>query len=142
MDLGIPLEQIQLPGNGNGAHNADEQVARVLVQAQRQNLLPVDVNASRLNLLFEAYKRNSSAMEAYVPGPYAGRVTLFKAQERIGKSLSPSADAGWGALAAGGVEVHELPGNHYSMIRQPHVRVLAQRLRHCILSESRVLDEV
>jgi hypothetical protein len=33
------------------------------------------------------------------------------------------------ALAAQGVEVHEVPGDHYSMVREPHVRVLAERIR-------------
>ena len=31
-------------------------------------------------------------------------------------------------MAAGGVHVHKVPGNHYSMIQKPHVAQLAQVL--------------
>jgi amino acid adenylation domain-containing protein len=134
-DLGIAPEQLNLNGNGNRFTDPEAQVEHILREAQRENLLPFEVNPSRVNLLFGAYKKNSDAMQAYIPGPYSGRVTLFKAAERIAKGPQ-SEDAGWGALAAGGVNVHEVPGNHFSMIREPHVQVLAECLRNCILVES------
>ena len=37
-------------------------------------------------------------------------------------------DGGWGHLAAGGVEVHELPGDHHSILQVPDVQALAERL--------------
>ena len=36
---------------------------------------------------------------------------------------------GWGKLATGGIEVQPVPGNHYTILREPHVQVLAERLR-------------
>ena len=35
---------------------------------------------------------------------------------------------GWESLAAGGLEVAETPGDHYSILREPQVRSLAERL--------------
>jgi hypothetical protein len=32
----------------------------------------------------------------------------------------------------GGVEVIEVPGDHLGLLVEPHVRVLADRLRECI----------
>ena len=134
-DLGIAPEQLDLNGNGNQFPDPEARMEHILRKAQRENLLPFELNPSRLNLLSGAYKKNSDAMHSYIPGPYSGRVTLFKAAERIAKGPQ-SHDAGWGALAAGGVDVHEVPGNHFTMIREPHVQVLAECLRNCILGES------
>lgn len=37
-----------------------------------------------------------------------------------------------GPLAAGPVEIHEVPGTHGTFLTEPHVRVLARKLRACI----------
>jgi thioesterase domain-containing protein len=39
---------------------------------------------------------------------------------------------GWNDLAAGGVEVHDVPGTHNSMVQEPHVRALAEKLEQCL----------
>lgn len=71
------------------------------------------------------------ALKEYVPQIYPGRVTLFRASKR---SLGDKTDRdlGWGKLAAGGVEIHEIPGYHGSIVMEPRVRVLAQKLEACI----------
>ena len=47
-----------------------------------------------------------------------------------GQSSDPT--LGWSQWAAGGVEVHVVPGNHANMVYKPHVEVLAERLRACV----------
>jgi thioesterase domain-containing protein len=39
---------------------------------------------------------------------------------------------GWSEWAAGGVDVHVVPGNHATMVYKPHVEVLAEELRACL----------
>jgi len=39
---------------------------------------------------------------------------------------------GWSQWAAGGVEVHVVPGNHANMVYKPHVEVLAEKLKACV----------
>jgi thioesterase domain-containing protein len=34
--------------------------------------------------------------------------------------------------ASGRVEVFQVPGNHYTVVREPHVRALAQNLNACL----------
>lgn len=70
---------------------------------------------------------NISALMAYVPKIYPGKVTLFKAFE-AGKGLY----YGWNELAQGGVEEHEICGTHLKMVEEPNVSVLAQKLKTCI----------
>ena len=74
------------------------------------------------------FVRAVQAARQYVPKPYNGRVDLFRAEQHA--SLSP--DLGWRKLALGGVEIHTVPGDHLSIIREPHVRLLAAGLRTVI----------
>jgi thioesterase domain-containing protein len=73
---------------------------------------------------------NYLAAREYVPRVYPGRVALFWASG----DLTTSFDLldGWRALAAGGVEVHEISGNHISIVQEPHVSALAEDLRVCL----------
>lgn len=74
------------------------------------------------------------ALKVYRPRAYAGKVTLFRAVHRSTAAFDKST-YGWDGLAAEGVEVHEIPGRHVgegSILNEPHVRVLAERLRECI----------
>jgi amino acid adenylation domain-containing protein len=79
--------------------------------------------------LFQVYKNNHRAVEQYAPRPYAGRVTLLRAAET--PVVTPDPTLGWGALAAD-VDLHVVPGTHTSMLHEPEVRVLAERLRACV----------
>jgi amino acid adenylation domain-containing protein len=73
----------------------------------------------------------SRAFRAYAPGIYPGRVTLFR--PRMQPLLcSHAPDKGWGRLAAGGVDIRVVPGHLFSMLWEPHVRVLAEQLQACL----------
>jgi hypothetical protein len=67
----------------------------------------------------------------YRPEPYPGRITLFKAAEEEAE-FGPDPELGWGGVARGGVEVFEVPGDHISILDQPRVAELADRLRGCL----------
>jgi thioesterase domain-containing protein len=86
------------------------------------------------------FKLNEQAARDYKPQSYQGRVTLFKATDEP-SSITLLATSrrypllGWDSLAAGGVEVHEVPGGHAfegSLLSEPHVRVLAEKLKACL----------
>ena len=67
------------------------------------------------------------AQRSYTPSVYPGHIVLFRArmQPFFGSHLP---DKGWAQLAAGGLEVTVVPGNHLGMLQEPHVRVLAAEL--------------
>jgi thioesterase domain-containing protein/acyl carrier protein len=60
---------------------------------------------------------------------YPDRVTLFRAIENMGFI---DHDLGWSELAPGGLEIHDVPGDTFSMLEEPHIQVLAKKLRDCI----------
>jgi len=68
------------------------------------------------------------AQENYLPRLYPGRVVLFRCSQRA-PWRADEAHAGWGELAAGGVEVHEIPGRHTEMYQEPQVWKLVEVLR-------------
>ena len=71
------------------------------------------------------------ALDSYVPRVYPGRLTLFHSGVHpLLSSYDPT--MGWGALAAGGVEVIEISGSHLSIMQEPRVQRLAERLSLCL----------
>jgi aspartate racemase len=79
---------------------------------------------------------SDQAHRDYVPQVYPGRVILFKATDRAeAATFYFDPDLGWGKLAAGGLDIYEVPGNHLSILKEPHVRVLGEKLRDCLDKE-------
>lgn len=72
------------------------------------------------------------AEENYVPTGkvYPGRITLFWAMNS--KEDFEDNRLGWRRLAALGLDVHKIPGNHTTIREEPNVRILAERLKICI----------
>ena len=67
---------------------------------------------------------------AYEPGPAPAPVTIFATQPY--ERFSGSHDLGWAPLMLPGSECIEVPGDHDSMIGEPHVHVLAARLEESL----------
>jgi thioesterase domain-containing protein len=93
--------------------------------------VPDELGLAELQGLFELYRANLSALFAYEPRAYAGKVTIFS---------SAASDAGlsqgWTPYAAE-LEVIEIEGDHYSIVNGPPVKVLAARLGE-ILNDERL----
>jgi thioesterase domain-containing protein len=127
-DMGLSLDQLAISEDELRRLGPDEQLTYLLEQASLANVLPPDIELAQIRRLFDVFMANVQAMLSYVPQPYAGRVTLFRAVE---DSAGGRGDAsfGWANLALEGVALNEAPGTHFTMVRQPHVQVLAERLR-------------
>jgi len=69
----------------------------------------------------------------YRPRPYDGRVTLLVNEEwhEWHKRRDSDPTLGWGGLAAAGVEVHTIPGNHHTYITD-NIEILVKRLKECL----------
>jgi thioesterase domain-containing protein len=109
--------------------NPDEQLSYVLAQAQAAKLVASDVDLDQLRRHLLVFITNGEARRSYTPQTYPGRVTLLRAAERA-DSFDPI--LGWDSLAAGGVKVYTVPGDHYTLLKEPNVQVLAERLRTCL----------
>ena len=73
---------------------------------------------------------NERLMSHYHLQPYPGKVTLMRAidfRRTVGTVWNPT--LGWDNYAAGGIEIHDVPGEHNSMLREPNVKILAETLK-------------
>jgi amino acid adenylation domain-containing protein len=109
----------------------DQQVAHVFEEAKRVEWILPDVTLPQFHHFVRILKTHTDAWRRYVPQTYPGQVTLFRASEESHEG-SQEPGMGWSAWAMGGVEIHEVPGDHLSMMHEPHVQVLAQRLHACL----------
>ena len=75
--------------------------------------------------------RQVSAMRAYVPGRYPGRIMLFRARvQSLICSFDP--EMGWGPIAAGGVVIREADGSHHSVLNEPRAGGIARHLKEAL----------
>jgi thioesterase domain-containing protein len=88
-----------------------------------------NLNRDLPRLLCDVAEFNSLAARNYVPQVYDGKVTLFWAS---GDLRTYDVVDGWKVLATGGIEVHEIPGNHFNIVKEPHVAELARKLNDCL----------
>ena len=73
----------------------------------------------------------AKAAAGYDVPPYDGQVTLFRVKEKsIGSLNDPYAI--WWRVAAGGVDLREISGDHLSLLKQPQVRFLAEELNRAL----------
>jgi amino acid adenylation domain-containing protein/FkbM family methyltransferase len=128
----------------------DERIGYVMRTALDLNLLPPDIDVAQVRLLLAVFKTNARAMRRYLPQVYPGAVTLLKTTEQTAASpySEPSPDEqvanttqdstrGWRDLAAGGVRVIDIPGEHRTIVNNPHVETLALRIGECLVEDGR-----
>ena len=74
---------------------------------------------------------NNQAISKYTPQTYLQQITLFKTTTKL-SAVDEDPSMGWNKLAMEKTEIHPIGGNHLTMLRQPHIQVLAAQLRACI----------
>ncbi|MEB3827148.1 amino acid adenylation domain-containing protein [Phormidium sp. CCY1219] len=104
----------------------EAQLHRIFSEAERLNLLPPEVGMEQMRHLFRVFKANQMAYARYRPQPYGGRVALFCASRAVEE------DRGWSSLVTGELTSVTIPGDHYGMLRQPQVRILAREWQACL----------
>ena len=74
---------------------------------------------------------NRIAGSLYRPKVYAGRLTIFRC---VNRRILDGTDEllGWRGLAAGGIEIQDVTGNHRDLLSEPNIRILAEKLRACL----------
>ncbi len=108
-----------------------EQYKYVLRRLKKEKLISRFVRLQQFQRYVNILKKQMYAWNNYQVKKYPGKVTLFKAMERHDTD-DEAPDLGWGRVAMAGVEVHEVPGNHNTMLHEPHVSVLAEKLKQCL----------
>ena len=104
---------------------------RLAARKLGENLLP-ESRLAEVAELTRVRMANHNAMVDWSPRPYAGRLTYFQTR---GSAYLPTAQETlrfWGRLADGGFGVHEVAGNHGTLLDKPHVTSVAAALRRVL----------
>jgi thioesterase domain-containing protein len=129
-DLGLSVDGLELPANELATLDSEELLSYVLQRAIEARIVPEDVQLAHARKLFEVFKTNVRAMQSYRPPPSSTRVTLIKAGEQARETSDET--MGWSAVTAGEIEIHTVPGSHFTIVREPYVSSLAEQLADCI----------
>jgi amino acid adenylation domain-containing protein len=90
-----------------------------------------EADRTQAQRLLQLFKSHIEAANQYTPQPYPGKVTLLLAEDGVAADAEDPT-IGWENLARAGVEIHWLPGDHHTMVAQPHVQQLAAQLQSCL----------
>jgi thioesterase domain-containing protein/acyl carrier protein len=106
-------------------------VEKVLKLLQAAGVMPPDAGAAQLQRYLDVYMSNSEALAEYKPASYASPVTLFRAKaEPLHQYFDET--LGWARYVASSIQIYDVPGNHGSMVFEPHVKGLAEKLASCL----------
>lgn len=92
----------------------------LLDAAVAQGVLPPDTELAGLGKLYDAYlgglSRNNRCTNPYQPAPLDRPLTLVKAEHSL---LPGRGDLGWSELTRHSLHQQTVPGDHYTMLREP-----------------------
>jgi thioesterase domain-containing protein len=103
------------------------QYEMIVSELQREGVLPQDpaLAEKRMKDFYEVFERNAQAVREYQVTPLEQEIVVFQAGERGASGQLGEQWAAW----SHGVISHTIPGNHYTMLKQPSVSLLADHLR-------------
>ena len=81
--------------------------------------------------LKNTHEINAYAARNYRVKPISGKLTLFRAAQQADPSIPP--DNGWSSIFKEGIEVHEVPGDHWHVLYEPGIDVLAKSIHDCLI---------
>ncbi len=119
----------------------EEQLKHVLHYFKMANMLPPNAETTQLKNIVQAYKTSCLCLVDYVPQKnYPAKITLLRGNEDL--PSNPDSDLysldlqdsalGWSEFSTEPVDIQFVLGNHVTIMAEPHVQVLAERLRDCI----------
>ena len=91
-------------------------------------------NLSKTDKHWEIIDTNIQAADEYNFQVYPDQITLLRTEDESRENALRRYDSqfGWGNLAAEGVDIHYIPGSHISFLDEPHVQVVAEKLKDCL----------
>ncbi|MGD1702261.1 amino acid adenylation domain-containing protein [Dapis sp. BLCC M229] len=114
------------------------QLSYLKLRMEAVNLLPDNSDRKLVRGIIQTIKADELAFLSYVPKVgYQGRITLLRTST-LSEELAmfgefPTDETwGWSQFSSLPVDVHILSGNHSTMLREPHVQVLAETLKLCL----------
>jgi thioesterase domain-containing protein/acyl carrier protein len=127
--FGGMIPEIQAQPNGHS--NYSEIYFESILEHAKKSEDPIldRMGTKQIRKLFGVYMANTHAMNNYKPKPYKGKIVLFNAEGDADEADSHDPTMGWEKLAEDGLFIRNISANHYTILREPQVKILADGLR-------------
>jgi amino acid adenylation domain-containing protein len=148
VDLGLNLQNLSASAEEILALAPMAQLRQVWKEAKLAGVVPSDMTLVEFRRVFDIFKINAKTLGSYRAEEYRGRITLFSPEQDIDQQIfsqdisylawkmeTPNFEnplKGWDKVATEGVDLIVVPGDHFSMMQEPHIQVLAEQLRNRI----------
>lgn len=114
--------------------SVEESLNYIIEKARQAKIFPPGVERHNNRRILDVLVGTLKATYFYQRRPYPGKVNIFRAREK--HIMAPDPTLVWvelfSVLAADEIEIHNVPGNHYSFVLEPHVQILAESLQKCL----------
>jgi len=138
----VQAENIPLSAADFRQLDPQERLARAVEAMRQAGILPPDTGSQQLRRILQVTNTNTLAMANYAPQIYSERITLFKTESPAVQTAPPQqidADIadhtlGWDRFSTHPITISIVPGDHLTIVHEPHVRTLAERLSSCLNS--------
>lgn len=120
----------QLKMSDRLAYIKDRVLLRTIYKNKEKDFLIDNVTEILSPEYLQVLEANFQAGLDYKGEFYPGKITLFRSCiQPIAQALRT--DLGWGELA-GDIEIHDIPGDHNNLFKEPYIQVLGQKLKLCL----------
>jgi amino acid adenylation domain-containing protein len=118
----------------------DKRLNYLAEKLETANLIPPQAGEKQLQGFLQVSKAVSQAFDLYQPvDVYPDQITFFRSSESnpddfagVPEEILEDPVMGWNQFSAKPVEIHFVPGDHITMMTEPHVQVLAEKLKICL----------
>ena len=134
------LDRVRRHGLNRQLQSAQERLRqgkrRRMSLAQARSNAPFAVHLASGDVPWEVFDRIwLHALRRYTPRPVAARGFLFRAkQPTYGEKRDYDGCLGWSRLFDGGLEVIEVPGDHWTMWKEPNAAALGQMVQRSLVT--------
>ena len=116
--------------------DADQRLQTVLNEAKQYNVVAPQATTDHIRRLIDVCRKHVRAIREYIPQPLKQTVHLIRPAETsvLAKASGQDVaeDLGWGNLLGDRLQLHETPGDHFSMMKGDHATQLAASLNRLI----------
>ncbi|MDZ7963727.1 MAG: amino acid adenylation domain-containing protein [Nostoc sp. DedSLP03] len=111
----------------------EEQLKYFQERLQLANVLPAEIGIKQLRGLVQVYKTQVDTIYQPKNTETINQITCFMAsdEKKFSEDLENKA-LSWGKFSKLPVNIQVVPGKHITMLNEPHVRVLAEKLKDCL----------
>jgi NADPH:quinone reductase-like Zn-dependent oxidoreductase/thioesterase domain-containing protein/acyl carrier protein len=119
----------------------EEQFQFALAEARKTGIVPVETPEAYIRRLVRAGEANVRVLQGYQPSPLTAPIRLFVPASKTAleglAGIAPVTDddRGWSGHDGQVVELHEVPGDHFTMMLGDGAAVIAQHLNKLLVTE-------